>query len=699
MSIQNFTSKLDNIPKGTKKNQIEAMIQFVADKHGLAIEKVSFIPDFRDVFPLIERLGAHEKRVEEQTEMMKSEQLSERRKNGIRRTIEREQVQVRKFEARIRDKLGGISDLVLKNNNKVDIWSAYISFSDNTQVRRFEEAHSRLREPPVDAPAIRQPQPPPLPDQANDDDQSDGAEHEKHPVESQVEEDFKRLFEQMRPSEPEFPSDIIRKHQSRSACQFLWVFLGALWLIALMMVVSFVVNAFMIFLRIQAEHNIKHKKIMYLCPSDEEFVLEDISDALRQIDARSLSFLLNINYHFQVYRFYKNTQRTLYCLCRQNEADFAVFESAHPLIFRHCETFFIDSFFNKYAVLMRFVVILLSNALLESLVKKTLRLVPFRLKSSRSRAEVVLLAGIFLFNYICIYFLYTSDFVLSLIYKLKYSVDSLEVKVIINNRTVPEQFGDSILMLTLFDGFRGPIDFLLLLGQRLWVLYKSRKKIPVQSKMVKFSMPPIFELEARVAYLFTLVCVVFFFSNQIPLVALFGVFSLIPLFWAEKLNLIVFSRRPKLYSRLPMGHFIKGLLAALLLCVAYSIRVYGDPDVLFSSNFMLFPDPHYDVDLTPDPRHGLPEPPLHVPPQLPRLRNQAQSAALRRLRPRLPLPARQAPGAPLQAAPAPRARGAPALRRLLGPNPIQRPQRLRHAQRPAPGPVLQPGSAQRALRN
>lgn len=561
--------KLEGIPKGTKRGQIKKMIFFLIKKHEFEIFKASLIHNLNGTWKIVKKLGKSGKLIEEKEVKMKSNDLTEKLRKKLEDQIKKEQINVTKMKKELKEKLNETGELSEETFKKQEIWFVYLSFKQTKEIRMFKKIHTEINQNATKNPENLQNEP----------------EQSEH----------MRLFSQMKISKPEFPSNILWKNHKKSRCHFFCCFLGVLCLILLMMLISFVANSIMIFIRIQAEHNISTKQIMYSCPADEEINLDYVETEMNALNPKSELLLYNINAHFEFYKFFKNTQRKLFCVCQNNASNLENLKTKYSRIYQYCQTFMNDSFFKKYSGIIAFLVLFTSNLVLEIFVVFILKLVPFKLRSSRRTAQYSILYCIFMFNFLLMFFLYKTEFMISLIYQIRYLVEDVEVKVIVATKTTFEQFGNYIMVLIMLELTRGIKNFIWHFLKYVYKNYKFERRTAIQSKLVKFGMPPHFELEECIAYMFTVFSVSIFFATQNPLILGFCSCSFVVSFWSEKLNLLLFSRRPTLNLRIPIIASINCMIVFLLVCVGYTIRTYGNPSLFFTSNFPFFPDRNYLV--------------------------------------------------------------------------------------------------------
>lgn len=604
--------KLVNVPRNTYLPQVEQMVDFIGGFDGLSVEHSSIVPDLGEAWLELEPLGVHGKHIREIEEELRKQsvseakseelleapqvveiktkpeppepggkgtpeerkrpqppQLTEKKMKKMKKKLETIRRLFNKILEKIKAILGVIGELSQRSFNSQPVKYVYITFRRSSYVYAFELFKRGI---------LRK---------------EDGSHR---PLSKALRENASyQLLSQMTQQTPEFPSDIIWKNEHRQGMGLCWRLTLALMLIAVLMLISFVANATMIFVRLQAENNIKTKNILYSCPEDEVFdkhlVRQQVLELGQLYDDAAAALQNDINFQIHI----KNKERKVFCFCKIHRSELAGLKSEFPELHAKCTLEINDSFFDKYSTVIALVVLMASNTGLQLVVAELLDRLPFKLKSSRNQLEAVLLFLIFSFNYFFIFFIFKTKFFLSIIYSFRYPYENLEVKAMLSNKSTFEVFGEYIQNLLALEIFRGLTSFFVWIPFKLREFYKMYKKIRIQRKIVKHQMPLEFQLQDRIALFFTVFLVNVFFSCQMPLMNLFCVFSILLLFYAEKLFLIFHSRRPQLTLKLPMSQLLAFLPLPLIAGTWYTIRTYGNPRLFYSSNFLYFPDQHFQV--------------------------------------------------------------------------------------------------------
>jgi hypothetical protein len=158
------------------------------------------------------------------------------------------------------------------------------------------------------------------------------------------------------------------------------------------------------------------------------------------------------------------------------------------------------------------------------------------------------------------------------------------------SKFIYEIHGDHIIITIGTEILRGVMNFFTNGGQRIWSLISLKSSYNILRKIIKHRTLPQFEIEGKLALLFTFLLVCSFFACLMPLLAFVGIFVLGGLFWSEKLLLLMMSSRPKLNSQIPIEFLIFLMPLFNVVSILYNLHIYGNPRVFPTKYHFFFRD-------------------------------------------------------------------------------------------------------------
>lgn len=286
-------------------------------------------------------------------------------------------------------------------------------------------------------------------------------------------------------------------------------------------------------------------------------------------------------------RFHEN-ERRVKCFCEQTiEKDH---EPTAELLIDRCANYRFERTVYKIPWLFPNVILIFSNLGLEFILIFLANFIPFKLESSRRAFKCFSLFILFSFNYFFIYFIYQNENVVDFLTKIKYFKSFKDNKQFVTKQFIFELHGDYIQLSMVIEIFRGVINFFVNGGNQIWGLFFSRRRFGIRRKLIKHLTPPEFEIEGRIALMFTLMLVTTFFSCQMPIIVSIGFLIFVILFWGEKFILMMMSSSPLLNCMVPIDLIIHLFPLFSISSIMHTIHTFGNPRVFPTSHFYFFPN-------------------------------------------------------------------------------------------------------------
>jgi hypothetical protein len=167
--------------------------------------------------------------------------------------------------------------------------------------------------------------------------------------------------------------------------------------------------------------------------------------------------------------------------------------------------------------------------------------------------------------------------------------------MILSNKSTFDLFGDYIQTTLLVEIFRGGFNLGAVFALKVYGFYKANTQFKFKRKLIKYLMPPEYEIEGKIAMMFTILLVSSFYACQLPLIVFLASFSYAVCFWAEKIILLIMSKKPMLNCTIPIDKIIKILPFISFISILHTIRTYGNPSHFSISKYFFFSNEHFEV--------------------------------------------------------------------------------------------------------
>jgi hypothetical protein len=123
--------------KKTKKDDLIKLINYVSDSKDLTITKISLHYDLNNSYYDMMNLGTTSKHIIEFNEVLKDEEVEEKKKVKIRKKLEKLNLKEIKETNSLKTKLKEEGELNLDSFRKLDIEEMFVSFSDSESTKIF----------------------------------------------------------------------------------------------------------------------------------------------------------------------------------------------------------------------------------------------------------------------------------------------------------------------------------------------------------------------------------------------------------------------------------------------------------------------------------------------------------------------------------------------------------------------------------
>ena len=396
-----------------------------------------------------------------------------------------------------------------------------------------------------------------------------------------------KLVEQVKAKRPEIASNIVWDSQEENKVKLTCTICLIIFLMIILTLIFSFSNFITLFIKLDSNMKELKNTFFYTCFDDEKFdevkvenKLIDLIDWIRQgVHVGDPEFFTK--------RFHE-TERSVKCFCLDLEAKDQT--PVSPLLQERCSEFKIERTVYKIPWLFPNVILILSNFFLEYALVYLADFIPFKLESSRRSFKCFALFLLFSFNYFFIYFIYQNEKVIQMLTKIKYFRFHEQQQQLLSKQFIFELHGDYIQLSMVFEILRGLLNFFVNGGTQIWRMFFSKRRFGIRRKVLKHLIPPQFEIEGRIALMFTLLVVNTFFCCQMPIFAYIGFMMYGILFWGEKLIFMMMSCSPMLNLRVPIDFIIHLLPIYSISSILHTIHTYGNPKIFPTNSFFFFPN-------------------------------------------------------------------------------------------------------------
>lgn len=111
-----------------------------------------------------------------------------------------------------------------------------------------------------------------------------------------------------------------------------------------------------------------------------------------------------------------------------------------------------------------------------------------------------------------------------------------------------------------------------------------RGRVKHHSELVQYYTNPEFDLKTKYAQLLTTVCVTLIYSSGLPLLYLIGFGYMALMYWADKITLLWYSKRPPHYDAVLAKNAAEAMLYAVALHCIFAVVMFGQPCVFPSQS-------------------------------------------------------------------------------------------------------------------
>lgn len=365
-----------------------------------------------------------------------------------------------------------------------------------------------------------------------------------------------------------------------------WIIL-IIFLILILIAFFSCINFLILFIKLDSNKKGLSKEYFYTCFDDDHITQSVIEENFFHLVMYNKSNIKNLSPNVFVTLIF-TLEKNIKCFCEKAISE--NIEITYDILEEECKKHKIENKTYKIPWIFPNIILIFSNIILEIILINVCDYLPFKFETTRRTFKCFFLFFIFSFNYFFIYFFYQNQKFIDFLLSFKYFEESRFQETLIESKFIYELHGDFILLTMMTEIFRGVMNFFANGGSQIWGLIFSKLRFNVKRKVVKWRTLPEFTIEGKIALLNTFLLVCIFFSCQIPILSIVGIFIFGPLLWAEKLVFVIMSSRPKLNSQVPIEFIIFMLPVFIVVSAMYNIHTYGHPRVFPTNKFYFFPN-------------------------------------------------------------------------------------------------------------